>query len=159
MPDKDNSALLDKAYGLSAITGRITATVSFCVWSLIALALVLVGWFYFNPSKYSETSVQVEDNCSSDCSVRDTQSERQGKLLEENQLRKAGTYVTATYKSNTAVDGAVLFYPMTLSEMRKYFYALIVGVPLLWVFSLLLLILTYKSKRVAAGVGILSVFG
>jgi hypothetical protein len=43
--------------------------------------------------------------------------------------------------------------------MRKYFYALIVGVPLLWVFSLLLLILTYKSKRVAAGVGILSVFG
>ena len=46
-------------------------------------------------------------------------------MLEENKLRKAGTYVTATYKSNTAVDGAVLFYPMTLSEMRKYFYMLI----------------------------------
>ena len=43
--------------------------------------------------------------------------------------------------------------------MRKYFYALIVGVPLLCVFSLLLLILTYKNKQVAAGVGILSVFG
>lgn len=145
------------AYQASTKVGRVVASIAFALWSCAAVLIFIVGLRQFDPRKYRETSVQVEDTCDKhSCRVKDTNSDRRGVLSGPVGNKPPGAIVAVTYRSDD--ESSTTFYITTNAERKTMFLLCVVGVPLLWLCSAGLLALVFVSRRVAAAVALLWVF-
>lgn len=154
------SKILSEAITASAGIGRMLASISFALWTVVSLILFACGFGFFNPNDYTETLITIRDTCTpQNCLVNDTKSNRSGILVGLSVAPATGDNLKATYKTSTPDNAKTKFHTMTISEIKKVFYILVVGVPLIWLLALIMFIVVLKSKRAAAGVAFFSLLG